>query len=116
MHQGMGFPLYSGLNTCAQLDTPIRCLHLTPRRPHNDIGDGPAERLPNPYGAHPWPLIQCNEVKFHQITVIIPGGGGLSHPVGQIRKDDSELLQRSSESKEPIPQIKGLCPQRPSGA
>ena len=58
LRHGVGRPLYASLKTHAQLKTPTRRLPLIPRRPHDKLGDGTAERLPNPYGTHPKTLIQ----------------------------------------------------------
>ena len=112
----MGLPLYVGLKTCTQLEATAGRLLLILCRPHGKFGDGLAERLPYPYGVHPWALIQYSKATFHQSTVSSPGGGGLSHPVGQIGNDDYEILRRTSEEKEPLPQLNRLISQRPSSA
>ena len=72
----MGCPLYASLKTYAQLESPTRCICLIPRRPHDESGNGLAERLLYPYGMQPWALIQCNRVTCHQSTVSSLGGGG----------------------------------------
>ena len=113
---GVGRPLYPVLNNHVQLETPTCRICLVPRRPHYELGNGPTERLPDPYGVHPRTLIQCNKSTCHHRTVRSPGRGGVSHPVCQIDNDDSELLLRTPKAKEPIPQLNRLCSERPSGA
>ena len=90
--QGVDRPLYDGLKTDTQLDTPTYRIFLIPLRPHNELGNGLEERLPDPHGAHPWTLIKCNESTCHHITVRSPGGGGVIHPFIQIGDNDYEIL------------------------
>ena len=92
LRHGVGRPLYAGLKTRAQLETPTCRLCMVPRRPNYELGDGPTERLPDPYGAHPRTLMQCNKATFHQIMVNSPVGEGVCHPVCQIGDDDSEIF------------------------
>ena len=72
----VGLPLYAVLKIRTQLETPTRRLRLISRRPHNELGNGPADHLLDPYGAHPQTLIQCNEATYHQSKVNRPGRGG----------------------------------------
>ena len=104
----MGCPLYVGLNICTQLEAPSGHLCLILCHPHDEFGNGPAECLLYLYRAHPWALIQCNKVSFHEIMVVSPGGRGVSHPVSQNGDNNFEILQCASEAKEPIPQINRL--------
>ena len=115
LRHGVGRPLYTVLKTCAQLENPSQRLCLVPRRPHYELGDGPTERLPDPYWAHPQTLIQCDEATCHHITVISPGGEVVSHSVIQVEDDDSKVLQGTSKAKDPIPHLNRLNSQRPSG-
>ena len=112
----MGPPLYAGLKTLTQLDTPSGRLCLIPHRPHKELDDGSAERLPYPYGVHYQTLIQCNEAACHHSTVSSPGRGGIIHPVYQIGDDNSELIRLTPEAKYPIIQLNRLRSQRPSSA
>ena len=45
LRHGVGLPLYAGIKTCVQLETPTRRIPLIPRRTHYKLGDGLAERL-----------------------------------------------------------------------
>ena len=60
MPYGMVLPLYAGLEAFTELEVYTRHLCLSPRSPHDEFSEGPAERLPYSQGAHPGPFIECD--------------------------------------------------------
>ena len=98
------------------LEAPADHFRLIHRHLHDKFDNGSTERLPYPYGALPWSLIQCNEATCHQRTVSGPGWGGVIHTVSQINDEDPKLLQRTSKAKEPISPLNFLISHCPSGA